>query len=180
MRLPFSSKEQCLQCNLLESNCRRYGWNTALWFLFWSRGSIFLLKNSGPRLPELVLSTDGIATQKYWERGRGAVLLYIPVVELSSLRGKKKLIKIHKGTAASLNNCYKELEMVLTCNWISNISIFICLPFKGLEVANAQSSARSPCFLKGQETQVLSKTIMDKNKKNHTFQVPISKCYVLI
>jgi hypothetical protein len=53
-------------------------------------------------------------------------------VELSSQQEKKKkerkLIKIHKGTAASLNYCHGELKIVLTCNRISNISICICLP----------------------------------------------------
>lgn len=55
---------------------------------------------------------------------------------------ERKLIKIHKGTAASLNYCYRELKMVLTCNRIRNISIFICLPFKGLEIASAQGSVQ--------------------------------------
>lgn len=71
----------------------------------------FPAEDSGLRLPNLVLRTDGTATEKHGGRRRRSLRVNIFLSWNCLLCRKKKLIKIHKGTAARLNYCYKELKM---------------------------------------------------------------------
>lgn len=114
MRLPFSSKEEGLKWNLLESNCRRYDWNTvrhgapsgaylsltgkirlkhsSLVFSLKLRFG-FPAEDSGLRLPNLVLCTDGTATEKYGGRRRGSLRVNIFLSRNCLLCRKKKTHK---------------------------------------------------------------------------------------